>query len=84
MPVPIGGLTQSTNEVVNGVSGPNTKIWYAGTGVGDLALDSKPGIGVLKSVDNGKTWVVAGNSGTVLKGARIVKMVVNASDANFV
>src|SRR5436190_1677594 len=56
----IGGLAQS-------ISNPN--ILYAATGVGDRELDSRPGVGVLKSIDGGKTWGVIGDSGTVLGGA---------------
>src|SRR5204863_1947779 len=45
-------------------------------------FDSRPGIGVLKSIDGGKTWTVAGDSGTVLLGARAVKVVIDANNPN--
>jgi hypothetical protein len=69
----IGGLAQSRS---------NPDILYVGTGVGDRALDSRPGLGVLKSTDGGKTWVVAGNSASVLGGARVVKVVIDANNDN--
>ena len=71
MQVPIGGLAQSRS---------NPNVLYASTGVGDPAFDSRPGVGVIKSIDGGKTWTVAGNSPTVLAGARTVKMLVDAND----
>lgn len=73
VPVSIGGMAQS-------VSSPN--ILYAATGVGDNELDSKPGTGVLKSSDGGKTWRVIGNSATVLGGAKTVKVVISSNDPN--
>jgi hypothetical protein len=71
--VPIGGLAQSRS---------NPNVLYASTGLGDPAFDSRPGVGVLKSIDGGKTWVIAGNSGAALAGARTVDMLVDANDPN--
>ncbi len=73
LPAPIGGLA---------VAPSNPKVLYAGTGVADIAFDSRPGVGVFKSVDGGKTWSRAGNSGTQLAGARISKIVVDPNDPN--
>ncbi len=73
IPVPIGGMAQSKT---------NPSILYAATGVGDRELDSRPGVGVLKSIDGGKTWTLIGNSGTVLAGARAVKVVVDNNNPN--
>ena len=42
------------------------------------------GIGVLKSTDGGATWVLAGNSGTVLLGAQVTKVVIDADTPNIV
>ena len=73
--VPVGGLAQSRS---------NPNILYAGTGVGNDNPNSQVGIGVLKSVDDGKTWTVAGNSGTVLAGARVTNVVIDANNSNIV
>jgi hypothetical protein len=73
VPVPIGGMA---------VSRSNPNVIYAATGVGDPALDSRTGIGVLKSTDGGQTWSVAGDSGTVLGGGRAVKVVIDANNPN--
>src|SRR5262249_24649288 len=35
---------------------------YAGTGVASNAVDARDGIGILKSLDNGKTWTLVGQS----------------------
>ena len=43
--VPIGALA---------VSPANPNILYAGTGVADHQLDSRPGVGILKSIDGGR------------------------------
>src|SRR5262249_19038185 len=64
------------------ISPLNAKVLYVGTGVADGALDSQPGSGILKTVNGGKTWTVAGNSATVLAGARISKMIVDNDDPN--
>src|SRR5207244_7681590 len=60
----------------------NPHIIYAATGVADTAPDSNPGVGVFVSLDGGKTWALSGDSGTVLKGARISAIVVDASNSN--
>ncbi len=67
-----------------GVSSTGTAVLYAGTGVADTAFDSRPGVGIFKSADGGHTWALVGNSGTVLAGARISKIVVSSSDQNLV
>ena len=59
------------------ISPLNPKVLYVGTGVADGGLDSRPGSGILKSINGGRTWTVAGNSATVLAGARISKMIVD-------
>ncbi|HZT82463.1 MAG TPA: hypothetical protein VFA26_19700, partial [Gemmataceae bacterium] len=66
------------------VSASNPAIMYAGTGVADNSFDSRPGVGVLKSTDGGKTWGLVGNSDTVLGGARVTKVVVDNDDPNTV
>ena len=71
--VAVGGIGQSRS---------NPSILYAATGVGDRQLDSRPGVGVLKSTDAGKTWTLIGNSGTILGGARATKVVVDANNPN--
>ena len=58
--VPIGGLA---------VDPSNPQIIYAATGVGNDLPESQAGFGVLRSIDGGKSWTIAGNSGTVLAGA---------------
>ncbi len=73
IPVPIGGMAQSIS---------NPSVLYASTGVGDTQVDSRPGVGVLKSTDGGKTWTLIGNSNTVLAGARTTKVVVDPADPN--
>ena len=75
LPVPIGGLAQSVS---------NPQILYAGTGVGNDNLDSFGGIGVLKSTNDGQTWTLAGNSGTVLAGAKVTSVVINATNPKIV
>lgn len=70
VPVAVGGMAL---DILN----PDTI--YVGTGVGDNQPDSHPGIGVLKSIDGGRTWVVVGNSASVLAGARVTKVLVGSN-----
>jgi hypothetical protein len=80
VPVPVGGLAVS--QALNPAT--KTHVVYAGTGVGLNVPDARGGFGVLISTDNGATWKVNGNSGTVLSGARITAVVVDNDDPNTV
>jgi hypothetical protein len=71
LPAPIGAVALAPS---------NPNIIYAATGVADSAPDSNPGVGVFISTDGGKTWALGGDSGTVLAGARISAVVVDASN----
>ena len=71
--VSIGGMAQSAS---------NPKILYAATGVGDQQLDSEPGVGVLKSTNDGLTWTLIGNSETVLAAARATALAVDPNNPN--
>src|SRR5262249_18609203 len=71
LPAPIGAVALAPSD-------PNTI--YAATGVADTAPDSNAGVGVFVSTDGGKTWVLSGDSGKVLKGARISATVVDATN----
>jgi hypothetical protein len=73
VPVSIGGLA-----IFNQTGTLNATI-YAGTGVADTSFNSRAGIGVLKSTDNGATWTVVGAS--ALAGARISKMAVDPNNS---
>src|SRR5262249_42012102 len=66
--VAVGALTIDPN---------NLDIVYAGTGVATTASTAHPGIGILKSVNAGKSWSLIGTS--VFNGARISK--ISISDA---
>jgi FG-GAP-like repeat/FG-GAP repeat len=77
VPVSIGAMTQADN---------NPNILYAATGVGDDQLDSLPGVGILKSTNDGLTWSLLSNSANpvlgsdhVFAGARITGI---AADPN--
>ncbi len=71
--VPVGALA---------VSASNPQVVYAATGDGNVLADSVGGVGVLVSINNGETWAVDGNSGTVLAGDRITAMAVDPNNAN--
>ncbi|HEV3081146.1 MAG TPA: FG-GAP-like repeat-containing protein [Gemmataceae bacterium] len=58
----------------------NPQIVYAATGVADNTSASQPSLGILKSLDGGKTWSVVGHD--VFNGARISKLQVSPADAN--
>lgn len=78
LPVSVGGMA---------LDPLNPDVIYVATGIGDNQFDSRTGIGVLKSTDGGRTWFLAGNSGSVLSGARVTKVAVAAnsqSGPNFV
>jgi hypothetical protein len=81
VPAPIGALGLGVDRTTPG--SPKV-VLYAGTGVADTAFDSRPGVGIFKSTDGGQTWTLAGNSGTVLAGARISKIVVSPNSPNIV
>src|SRR5262249_46885387 len=68
---PIGSLAVSKSH-------PN--VIYAGEGVADEAPESRLGSGILKSVDGGKSWGIAGNSGTVLANSKISKIVIDPNN----
>jgi FG-GAP-like repeat/Domain of unknown function (DUF4214) len=67
-----GAIDQSTNRF----------IVYAGLGSSDRQPDSRAGNGVLISTNGGVSWALAGNSDTVLAGARISKVVVDPNNTN--
>jgi hypothetical protein len=67
--VPIAGVAIDPNN-------PNTV--YAATGVANLAPGAEPGVGILKSTDNGSTWTLVGRN--ALFGARISKIIASAAD----
>src|SRR5439155_16697087 len=66
VPIAIGGVAVDPRT-------PDTI--YAATGVADNQVSSQPGVGVLKSIDGGRTWTLVGNS--VLAGARVSKIAVS-------
>jgi len=89
IPVAISSIAQSTMEPVDPANPAlgfreNNNILYAATGVADLLVDSRPGIGILKSTDHGDTWTLIGDSSIVLAGARISKVVVDANNPKVV
>jgi hypothetical protein len=73
--LPIGGIAYAPS---------NPLIVYAATGDGYTFPNAQPGDGVLKSTNGGASWSLVGNSGTVLAGARVTKVVVNSNDPNTV
>jgi photosystem II stability/assembly factor-like uncharacterized protein len=79
IPAAIGGLAEGFK---NPDASSAANVLYAATGVGDNAVDSRAGLGVLKSTDFGKTWTLIGNSSTVLANARVSKVVVDRNDPN--
>jgi hypothetical protein len=81
VPAPIGAIATGLD---NSVPTSPKLVMYAGTGVADIAFDSRPGVGVFKSIDGGTSWTLVGNSGTVLAGARISAMAVSNNDPNIV
>ncbi len=76
--IPVGAIAVAKTNPVN------QKVVYVGTGDGDVLPDSRGGVGVLISRDGGTTWQVAGNSTTVLAGARISAMAVDPNTAGTV
>ncbi len=74
----LGALPVAISSVVVSPSSPN--IVYAATGIADHAFDSRPGVGILKSTDAGRTWSLLGSN--VFRGARISKMEVDDSNPN--
>jgi hypothetical protein len=63
-PLTDGQATLSGSSILLDPNSPST-IWF-GTGEGNGAIDNYPGIGVLKSVDEGLTWTQSNNfSGAV-------------------
>jgi hypothetical protein len=81
--VSAGGLALGINPSTNG------KVIYAATGVDDNAFTSRSSVGVLQSLDDGRTWRVIGGatrnaSGAILPGiftgARVSKIVVDPSN----
>ncbi len=58
----------------------NPNVMYAATGVGDSQLDSLPGVGILKSVNDGLTWTFLPGSAAAFNGARVSAMVVDPND----
>ncbi len=82
-----------TNNVTNGSGTPlsvsvgalvqapgNPNVMYAGTGVGDDQIDSLPGVGILKSTNNGLTWTLLTGSVADFNGARVTAMAVDPND----
>ncbi|HBI42500.1 MAG TPA: hypothetical protein DDY78_06525, partial [Planctomycetales bacterium] len=76
--VPIGAMGGAINHVNNS----NNFVVYAGMGSSDRQPSSRAGNGVLVSTNGGVSWTVAGNSDTVLAGARISKVVVDPNNTN--
>ncbi len=81
---PIGAIAIARTETT-----PGNKTIYAGTGVADLETDSRPGTGILKSIDGGQTWTLLVGTDTSDKaadfvGARISKIVIDNSNPNIV
>ncbi len=75
--VSVGGLTLGVNPA------GTVKAIYAATGVDDVAFSSRSSIGVLRSLDNGRTWAVLNNA-NVFTGARVSKIVVDPSNPDIV
>ena len=69
--VSVGAMAQAPDD-------PN--VMYAGTGVGDDQIDSLPGVGILKSTNDGLTWTLLPGSVGIFNGARITAMVVDPND----
>jgi hypothetical protein len=67
---PIGGLALFV-DTSQGVANPKATL-YAATGVADTLGDARPSVGILRSTDNGNTWMLMGQS--VFTGARISKI----------
>ncbi len=80
LPVAVGGL--ALGVTTNPAPGQPSAILYAATGLSDETLPSDPGIGVLKSINNGATWTLVGQS--VLTGARVSSVVVSPTNPNTV
>jgi FG-GAP-like repeat len=76
--VPVGAMGGAINHVNNS----NNFVVYAGLGSGHRLPDSRAGNGVLVSTNGGVSWAVAGNSDTVLAGARVSKVVVDPNNTN--
>jgi hypothetical protein len=76
--VPIGALGGAINHTNNG----NVFVVYAAMGDSDIQPDARGGNGILVSTNGGASWAVAGNSDTVLAGARISKIVVDPNNTN--
>lgn len=81
--VSAGGLTLGVNPQTN------TRVIYAATGVDDNAFTSRSSVGVLQSLDDGRTWRVLGGAtrnaaGAIIPGiftgARVSKVVVDPSN----
>ncbi len=74
--VSVGGLAMGVNA--------STRVIYAATGVDDNTFTSRSGIGVLRSLDDGRTWQVLGtttaNGSVNMTGARVSKIVVDPSN----
>ncbi len=83
VPESIGGLALSVHVPPNPVTGlAPPDVIYAATGVASNNITSRPGIGVLKSTDDGRTWTVVGES--VLNGARVSAIAADPDNGNYV
>ncbi|MCI0704510.1 MAG: FG-GAP-like repeat-containing protein [Planctomycetia bacterium] len=81
---------QRVNAAVGSIAVATNGAVYASTGVDDISFTSRSGVGILKSVDDGRTWqvlgdiVVSGARVNIFAGARISKIVTDPTNPNIV